>query len=191
MLSEITSKIGDGIHSTPYYSDTGIFPFINGNNLVNGKIHFDQSTKRVDKNEFEKHNTNLEKETLLLSINGTIGNLAFYKGERVVLGKSAAYLTFKPNFFLPFAFYLLNSDKVKKQFENNSTGTTINNLSLQSIRNMPVQVPSIPEQQKISKAISSVDVFIQKIQNKLAQTQILKKSLMQDLLTGKVRAKVN
>ena len=191
ILSEITSKIGDGIHSTPKYSETGTFPFINGNNLVNGEILFGQSTKRVNKNEFEKHRTNLGKETLLLSINGTIGNLAFYKGESVVLGKSVAYLTFTPNFLLPFAYYLLSSDRVKRQFEKELTGTTIDNLSLKSIRNTPVIVPTISEQQKISEIISSIDLLIQKIQNKLIQTQSLKKSLMQDLLTGKVRVSVN
>ena len=190
-LSEITLKIGDGIHSTPKYSETGKFPFINGNNLLNGEIYFNKSTKMVNKSEFEKHKTNLHKGTLLLSINGTIGNLAFYKGESVVLGKSAAYLIFIPDFVLPFAYYLLSSDRVKKFFDYEITGTTIRNLSLKSIKNTLVGVPSTLEQQKISDIISSIDLSIKNIQNKLSQTQSLKKSLMQDLLTGRVRVTVN
>ena len=141
--------------------------------------------------EFEKHKTNLHKGTLLLSINGTIGNLAFYKGESVVLGKSAAYLIFIPDFVLPFAYYLLSSDRVKKFFNYEITGTTIRNLSLKSIKSTLVGIPSTLEQKKISNIISSIDLSIKNIQNKLSQTQSLKKSLMQDLLTGKVRVTVN
>jgi type I restriction enzyme S subunit len=190
-LSELTLKIGDGIHATPQYSDNGDFPFINGNNLVHGSIVFGQSTKRVDKGEFEKHETKLGAETILMSINGTIGNLAFYRGENVVLGKSAAYLTFSNDMALLFAYYLLGSTRVKQHFEDELTGTTIRNLSLKTIRNAPVVVPPLTEQAEISEVISSIDFSIEKIANKLAQTQSLKKSLMQDLLTGKVRVKVN
>ena len=37
-LSSITSVIGDGIHGTPEYDINGNYYFVNGNNLVDGKI---------------------------------------------------------------------------------------------------------------------------------------------------------
>ena len=37
-LGKLAEKIGDGLHGTPNYSDNGDVFFINGNNLVNGKI---------------------------------------------------------------------------------------------------------------------------------------------------------
>ena len=37
-LSDGISKIGDGIHGTPVYSEDGDYYFINGNNLIDGKI---------------------------------------------------------------------------------------------------------------------------------------------------------
>ncbi|MCH7320215.1 hypothetical protein MMP64_20035 [Acinetobacter sp. ANC 5659] len=37
-FEQVTSKIGDGIHSTPIYSSTGEYYFINGNNLVAGSV---------------------------------------------------------------------------------------------------------------------------------------------------------
>ena len=190
-LSEVTLKIGDGIHSTPKYSHDGSFPFINGNNLVDGIIKLGKSTKFVDENEFNKQRTRLGDDTILMSINGTIGNLAVYRGEDVVLGKSSAYLTFINDFELTFAYYLLSSDRVQGYFEDELTGTTIRNLSLKTIRNTPIAVPPISEQNAISNVISSIDSSSNSIQQKLSQTQSLKKSLMQDLLTGKVRVTVN
>ncbi|MDK9693170.1 MAG: hypothetical protein OEL19_02835 [Sulfurimonas sp.] len=37
-IQEIVSILGDGLHGTPKYIDDGEYYFINGNNLVNGKI---------------------------------------------------------------------------------------------------------------------------------------------------------
>ena len=54
-----------------------------------------------------------------------------------------------------------------------------------------IAVPPIAEQNAIIKVLDSIDSNISHTHQKLAQTQSLKKSLMQDLLTGKVRVSVN
>ena len=90
-LIEISKKIGDGMHATPKYVEGSNYYFINGNNLDNKNIVINQKTKCVPLEEYEKHKINL-KNTILISINGTIGNLAYYNGENVILGKSAAYI---------------------------------------------------------------------------------------------------
>src|SRR5208337_318140 len=94
-LSTLTSEIGDGIHTTPNYSTNGGYFFINGNNIRDGRIVITKDTKAVGHSEFKKHRKNLGDRTILLSINGTIGNLGLYAGEPVILGKSAAYLNIK------------------------------------------------------------------------------------------------
>jgi type I restriction enzyme S subunit len=47
------------------------------------------------------------------------------------------------------------------------------------------------EQQKISDSIQSVDHAVEKKRNKLERFESIKKALMQDLLTGKVRVKTD
>jgi len=49
---------------------------------------------------------------------------------------------------------------------------------------------SISEQQKIASILSKVDELIHKQQNNKANLENLKKGLMQQLLTGKIRVKV-
>lgn len=106
-LVDIVSKIGDGLHGTPSYDETGDYYFINGNNLANGKILIKPDTKKVTAEEYNKYQKPLSEKTILLGINGTFGNLAFYKGEKCILGKSACYINVNANtdkFFLYYHF---------------------------------------------------------------------------------------
>ena len=129
-LSEVTSEIGDGLHSTPIYSSNGEYFFINGNNIYNGQIVITENTKAVNISEFKKHKNDLGNKTILLSINGTIGNLALFEGEKVILGKSAAYLNTKNNLERKYIYYSLQTKQIALQFNNGLTGTTIKNLGL-------------------------------------------------------------
>lgn len=129
-LSHLCSKISDGIHATPEYSDTGVYFFINGNNLMDGRVRIDDNTKRVSDAEYLKHMRELGSNTLLLSINGTIGNLAYYRNERVVLGKSACYLNVLPVTHIDFLYYTLQHSRIQSYFKAELTGTTIKNWFL-------------------------------------------------------------
>ena len=106
-ISNLCHKIGDGLHGTPVYTKDSKIYFINGNNLKNGKIVIDKNTKEISQQTLDKNNIALNQNSLLLSINGTIGELAFYNNENVMLGKSTAYFNFKSDinrfFFLLFS----------------------------------------------------------------------------------------
>ena len=137
VLSNITTEIGDGIHSTPIYSTNGEYFFINGNNIHEGHIRITSDTKSANYSEFKNHKKNLGDKTLLLSINGTIGNLALYAGEPVFLGKSAAYLNVVCGVEKLFIYYYLQTAGVKRHFDDGLTGTTIKNLGLGTITAIP------------------------------------------------------
>ena len=179
-LSEGTSKIGDGLHGTPNYSDNGDVFFINGNNLVNGKIVITKETKLVTESNQSKDDKLLNRDTILMSINGTIGNLAWYNNERVMLGKSAAYLTVS-NFDKKFIFSYLQTSTIKNYFLNNLTGTTIKNLGLKTIRDTTLFVPTLEEQQKIGAFFKQLDDTIALHQRKLDLLKEQKKGFLQKM----------
>lgn len=169
ILEKLSKKIGDGIHSTPSYDDNGTFYFINGNNLNEGKIVITSSTKRVSEKEAYKNNAeNLEANSILMSINGTIGNVALYHNEPIMLGKSACYINSKDNIDKNYLFYYLQYPKTQLYFEAELTGTTIKNLSLQSIRKTKIYIPTIEEQHKISRFLQKIDERIS-TQNKIIE----------------------
>jgi type I restriction enzyme S subunit len=181
-LDNLTTKIGDGLHSTPKYYDSGDYFFINGNNLIGGKIEIGNNTKRVDKYEYELHKKELSSNTILLSINGTIGNIAVYNNEKVILGKSACYINIdskKTNLY--FIIYYLQTQVVNEYFISELTGSTIKNLSLKSIKNTIVFLPKIEEQQKIATCLYSLDELITAQSQKIENLKQHKKGLMQQL----------
>ena len=134
--------IGDGLHGTPSNDDLGNFAFfINGNNLSNGIINLSNDTELVSESFFNKHKINFSKRTVFLSINGTIGNVALYSNEKIVLGKSVAYFNIFKDLETNFLYHFFQSDFAKKSFENLLTGTTIKNLGLKGVRALSIPIP--------------------------------------------------
>jgi type I restriction enzyme S subunit len=160
VLEDITSRIGDGLHGTPKYDANGVYFFINGNNLKDGKILIKPDTKKVSKEEAIKHERPLSDRTLLLSINGTIGNLAFYNYEKCMLGKSACYININEDVSVPFMYYHFLSEEFQFYIEMIATGTTIPNVPLKGIRQYTFNLPSKPEQCSIASVLSSIDAKI-------------------------------
>ena len=68
-----------------------------------------------------------------------------------------------------------------------STGDGRQNLNLKDFAKVQVPIPPLPEQQKIAHILSTWDKAITTIEQLLAISQLQKKALMQQLLTGKKR----
>ena len=184
-LEDICDRIGDGIHSTPQYDENGDYFFINGNNFVEGAIQISETTKRVTKKEAEQYNIKyLTGNTILISINGTIGNLALYNNEPVMLGKSACYINPQKREDRLFIFYQLGSKRVYNHFVSELTGSTIKNLSLKSIRQTVFHLPSIEEQNKISSLLFLIDQQISTQNKIIEQYKSLIKGLTHFALNG-------
>ena len=166
-LGEVSSKIGDGLHGTPKYDDEGSYYFINGNNLNCGKIIIKDDTKRVGIEEFVKNQKELNEQTILVSINGTIGNVAKYNNEPCILGKSACYINVIKEVDKEFIYYVLTSANFKRNITNEATGTTIKNVSLKQMREYKFNIPcNISDQRRIAFILSSLDRKIE-LNNKI------------------------
>lgn len=166
-LRDIVYDLGDGIHGTPKYDDKGQYYFINGNNLLNGKIEIKQSTKRVSETEYKKYKKNLSERTIFVSINGTLGNIAFYNNEQIILGKSACYFNLTEHISKNYVYNFLNTNYFKKYAVENATGSTIKNVSLQAMRNLLIPIPPEEEQDRIVNTIKTVCFELSQIQNNI------------------------
>lgn len=149
--------LGDGLHGTPIYDDAGDYHFINGNNLFEGRIVINEKTKKVSETEAHKHRKKLCDRTILVSINGTLGNIAFYRGEKVILGKSACYFNVEAGVDKHFVGYVLKSDAFQSYIHNLATGSTIKNVSLRLMRDFSFQLPPFEVQSHISGMLKVLD----------------------------------
>lgn len=185
-----TSKIGDGLHSTPQYQDGTGYYFVNGNNLVSGQIVVSTTSKEVPEDEYKKHYIYLDNSSVLLSINGTIGNVARYNNEMVILGKSAAYMNCADSLLPEYLMVFLQSSQAHYYFDLEVTGTTIYNLSLNSIRQMRVCIPPKQEQSKIHKFCelqqNKYDTLIEKASTAIRLMQERRTALISAAVTGKI-----
>lgn len=177
-LNTLVSKLGDGLHGTPEYSADGEYYFINGNNLNDGTISVSNKTKKVAAAEFDKYKKELNSNTMLVSINGTIGNVAFYNKEKIVLGKSACYFNVLDFVNKKYLYYILKSDYFFRYASDNATGSTIKNVSLKSMREFPVPYPPIQLQTQFVNIVTKIEEQKALVKKAIDETQYLLDSLM-------------
>ena len=189
-LEQITSILGDGIHGTPEYEMAGEYSFINGNNLNDGRIEIKHDTKRVNRVEYQKYKKVLDETTVLVSINGTIGNVAFYNGEKVILGKSACYFNLIGNVSKYYVKSLLATDYFLKYAIGNATGSTIKNVSLKVMRQFIVPLPPLSEQLRIVDAANQALVKIKALEKDELKLNLLQKSFPKKMKDSLLQAAI-
>ena len=88
-----------------------------------------------------------------------------------------------------FTFYILQMPFVRSQIEIHATGSSgsMKNISQDTIKNLSIYVPSLEEQKQIIAILNSNDARISSEEANLNKLKQVKKGLMHDLLTGRVR----
>jgi type I restriction enzyme S subunit len=187
-LKLLTTKIGDGIHTTPEYTENSDYFFINGTNLDNGVIEINSSVKTASEDEYKKYRIDLIKGTILISLNGTIGKIAFYNNEKIILGKSVAYVECINQICKEFIFFIFKSSYILYYFETSLGGTTIKNLSLFTLRNTPIPLPPLPEQKAIAeyldKTTQAIDSTIAIKEKQIETIEQYFRSKLHEVVTG-------
>ncbi|EKP0305689.1 restriction endonuclease subunit S [Aeromonas veronii] len=163
------------------------------NNQITRKIPFMKAS--ATKSEIEKY-TLLQGDVIITKDSETPGDIAVpalvsedLKG--VVCGYHLAIV--RPNIELlngAFLNYLFSMQSTRYYFFTLATGATRFGLSVGGINRARFRVPDVAEQQKIAAVLSIADQGIAALQQKLDALKQEKKALMQQLLTGKRRVKV-
>ena len=132
------------------------------------------------------HNqTNIEATGVITGRSGSIGDVYFINGKYWALNTTLFVSNFHGNDKEFIAFFLEYFD-----LERFSSGTGVPTLNRNDVHPQVIKFPPKEEQIRICKILNSFNKMIKNKKQKLSQIQSLKKSLMQDLLTGKVRVKV-
>jgi type I restriction enzyme S subunit len=83
--------------------------------------------------------------------------------------------------------YCFHTEAVKAQFRFFAVGTKVSGISKSNITKINLPVPSVPEQAAIATILSDMDSDLAALEEKLAKARNLKKGMMQELLTGRIR----
>jgi type I restriction enzyme S subunit len=129
--------------------------------------------------------------TLLIAMYGqgiTRGKCAIL-GIDAAINQACAAIASLGRVHIPFLFYWfqMNYSKLRSMGQ----GANQANFNLKLVRSVRIPVPSVDEQKEISSILTEVDDKIEAEHRRKATIDQLKKGLMQVLLTGKVRARLN
>ena len=80
-----------------------------------------------------------------------------------------------------FVYSFINSDTFRASVESKSTGSTRKRIGLSHLKNLPLLIPNLPEQQKIADCLSSLDDLINAENEQLDALQEYKAGLLQQL----------
>ncbi|MEY0099162.1 restriction endonuclease subunit S [Providencia stuartii] len=87
--------------------------------------------------------------------------------------------------------YWMDSHEAKQRIKNSTQGSVRESVGFDALCSFPFILPALNEQQKIASVLTAADKEIELLQAKLAHLKDEKKALMQQLLTGKRRVKVD
>ncbi len=194
-LDKLSTFITSGSRGwAQYYSDTGAI-FIRIGNLTREHINFRfRDTIYVNPpNSAEGKRTLVQTGDVLISITADLGVIAVVNdsiGEAYVNQHVSLVRLNDPNISRWTGHFLASENSQKKFTANNDSGAKAG-LNLTAIRNTQVALPNSVEMKKIVNSLDSIDEAISIKRKKLERMSSTKKALMQDLLTGKVRVKVD
>jgi len=93
----------------------------------------------------------------------------------------------KQKLFPSFLSNYLHREPTKHFIKSIAVGGTMSCLNTQLLSGVPIPLPPLPEQKKIAEILSAWDRAIEQVGRLIDAKQRLKKGLMQQLLTGRMR----
>lgn len=182
-LSDLATIVGGGTPSRrqPVYWD-GDVPWATPTDVtgLSGRVISETASSITDAGLASSSATLLPPNSLLMTTRATIGACAV---NRVSMATNQGFqnLVPKQNTCVEFLYYLIQHQQ--RHLERMAAGSTFLEVSKRAIRGFRVSAPPLPEQRKIAAILSSVDDAIEKTQAVIDQVQVLKRGLMQKLLT--------
>lgn len=157
-LGEICTRITDGTHQAPNWSDSGI-PFLFVSNIRNQTISF-ETNKFVSHQEYKRLTKNcpIEAGDVLYTAVGSYGNAAVVPYNKTfVFQRHIAQL--KPlldRVSSIFLAYALESSTVRQQADRLARGVAQKTVTLTSLREFEIPLPSIESQKMFEHKVSNI-----------------------------------
>lgn len=182
-MGNIVTLLKDGSHGSHKDVPDGKYYLLSAKNIRNGQINIDDDDRKISEADFNAiyKNYSLKENDILLTIVGTIGRLAIYKGEKnISFQRSVAFFRFE-NVYSNYMFQLMNGNAFQKELENRKVVSAQPGIYLGDLAKISLNIPHFEEQQKIANFLSTIDTKIESVNQQITQTQTFKKGLLQKM----------
>lgn len=197
-LGELIEKLMDFRGRTPKKLGMdwggGTIPALSANNVRAGYIDFDRECYLGSEELYAAWMVqgDTQKNDLVFTMEAPLGNVAVIPDDRkYILSQRVVLLRANRRVNHSFLFQYLRSDTFGKILDSNATGTTAKGIQQKRLVQLPVVVPSLEEQAHIANVLEAIDSKLSALAAKQSHHQDLKRGLMQKLLTGEWRVKVD
>lgn len=183
-----TGPFGSLLHASDYVPD-GI-PFVMPKDLSQDGRIVHQGDARVSGKDFQRLNRyHLKLGDLLVARRGEIGRRGLVTEDESGWVCGTGCLRVRPGMVLQplFLSQILGMEFARNWLEGHAVGTTMLNLNTQILGAMPIPLPSMVEQVEIAETVTTVDEKIAAEESRKQTLTILFKTLLRNLMTGKVR----
>ncbi len=189
-LNEVTDYV-DYRGKTPQKKDSGIL-LVTSRNIKQGYIDYDISKEYISENDYDNVMSRGLPEIgdVVVTTEAPMGNVAQINRIDIALAQRVIKFRAKPNIIAnDYLKYYLLSEKFQRILDEKSTGGTVKGIKGSTLHKMILISPPLPEQVAIANCLSTWDAAIEKHTALIAQKELAKKALMQQLLSGKKRLK--
>jgi len=189
-LIEVTNYV-DYRGKTPAKKESGRF-LVTAKNIKYGHIDYNASQEFISEDEYHLvMRRGLPKlGDILITTEAPLGSVAMIDREDIALAQRVIKYRAKTNIIDNyFLLHYLLSDKFQQILDLKSTGSTAKGIKGSVLHKLSIELPPLPEQKAIAQLLSTWDDAITKTQALIAQKELSKKWLMQNLLTGRRRLK--
>lgn len=180
-LGETLALLKDGTHGTHTDVGEGIY-LLSAKNIKNGQINIDESDRIISEDEYKSihKNFNLEKGDVLLTIVGSIGEVAILENpSKLTFQRSVAYLRPDGTLTSQFLYTTIMSAKFQRELKKRQVVSAQPGIYLGDLSVIPIELPCMEEQKKIGAFFKQLDDSITLQQRKLELLKDQKKSFLQ------------
>jgi type I restriction enzyme S subunit len=126
--------------------------------------------------------------SVLISVRAPVGDVNIANMDYCI-GRGLASISFKNGYgYNEYLFYCLQF--LKPSLEKEGYGSTFKAINKEVLTKFQIPLPPLEEQQKIAHILQSIDQRIEKEEKYKNALQNLFKSLLHNLMTGKIRVRV-
>ncbi|MCA1042038.1 restriction endonuclease subunit S [Bacillus infantis] len=171
----------------------GSIAALSANNVKMGYIDFSAECYLGSLELYDRWMTkgDLSKGDILMTMEAPLGNVAQVPdNNKYILSQRVIAFKTDEDLYNDYFKHFLMSPFFQSVLDKNATGTTAKGISQKNLSQLDVLIPPLKEQQKIAEILSSVDEHINSYQKEKVKYIELKKGLLQQLLTGKIRVKL-
>lgn len=166
-LGDVAIQFIDGDRGKNYpsnneFSNVGYCLFLNAKNVTPDGFSFGEVSFITQKKDAMLRKGKLEKNDVVLTTRGTVGNVAFY-GARVLysnvrINSGMLIIRPDPSVFCPeYVYWLFRSDVIQDQIKRFRSGTAQPQLPISSIKKFEIPLVDIKTQKKIAAILSALD----------------------------------